>query len=717
MFVSLATLLTVAVASAEAGKVKVWHHHTPAQYDKAHLTQAVVSNEGAIRLSRQLLPLSSLDATHVWDVVEDRDGNLYAATGGEGKIFKISANGRASVVYTSEDSQVLCLAIAPDGSIYAGTGPGGRVIRLDPKGEAKVLYASSESYVWSLAIDAKGETIYAGTGPKGRIYKISPEGKASVFYTTKQEHILSLAVGPDGMLYAGADQGGLVYRIDGKGKGFVVFSAPQAEVRTLRVNADGIYAGTSSPTRRRGAAGTTANSSGPSSGVPGASPTSASVRKPETSEEPGRSASATGPTSTPSAGREPGRGDAASAPIPPSPGENSLYRIGLDGTVREIFREKALIMCHLRRNGRIFVGTGMGGQLFEVNESSRERSEIARLDHGQILCLLARRDGTIVVATGDPGKLYVLQDKFALRGTVVSEVLDAKMISKWGALRWTADTPAGTTVSVALRSGNVAEPDDTWSDWAAEQSDPKTAAVTAPPARFLQYRLTLASTDADATPALHGLTIRYMTTNQAPEVTLLDVPDLDAVNQDNPKKIRFKWNATDANEDELTYNLYVKKDGWVNWVLLEENLDKKEFDWDATTTPSGVYHVKVVASDRKDNSDEDALTGERIGGPFIVCHESPKVNVKVTGMEGDRAVIEATANSSLVRIASASFSLNGKKWVNVFPTDGLFDSKTESFKFKTESLKPGAYVLVLKVRDAAANTGTADVVFNVQAKK
>jgi hypothetical protein len=70
-----------------------------------------------------------------------------------------------------------------------------------------------------------------------------------------------------------------------------------------------------------------------------------------------------------------------------------------------------------------------------------------------------------------------------------------------------------------------------------------------------------------------------------------------------------------------------------------------------------------------------------------------------------------------VRIAGASFSLNGKKWVNVFPSDGIFDNKSESFKFKTESLKPGAYVLVLKVRDAAANTGTADAVFNVQTKK
>src|SRR6266852_3080280 len=136
-FITFVALLTVAAATAKAGKVKVWHHHTPAQYEKAHLNQAVVSNEGAVRLSRQLRPLASLDAAHVWDVAEDRDGNLYAATGDEGKIYKIAPDGKTSVAYSSEDSQVLCLAIAADGSIYAGTGPSGRVIRIDPKGWGK----------------------------------------------------------------------------------------------------------------------------------------------------------------------------------------------------------------------------------------------------------------------------------------------------------------------------------------------------------------------------------------------------------------------------------------------------------------------------------------------------------------------------------------------------------------------------------------------------
>src|SRR5439155_17161490 len=110
----------VLAGPAHAAKVKVWHHHSPAHYEKARLKQTVVSNEGAVRLSRQLRPLAAIDSAHVWDVVEDKDGNLFAATGDEGKIYKVTLAGKVSVAFTSDDSQVFCLAAAPDGSIYAG---------------------------------------------------------------------------------------------------------------------------------------------------------------------------------------------------------------------------------------------------------------------------------------------------------------------------------------------------------------------------------------------------------------------------------------------------------------------------------------------------------------------------------------------------------------------------------------------------------------------
>ena len=123
--------------------------------------------------------------------------------------------------------------------------------------------------------------------------------------------------------------------------------------------------------------------------------------------------------------------------------------------------------------------------------------------------------------------------------------------------------------------------------------------------------MTLSTNDPAGSPVGARRDAALQTTNQAPEVTKVEAPDLNAVNLDTPKKLKFKWSAVDANEDELTFALYVRKDGWKSWMELEDDCDKTDYEWDTTTAPDGVYQLKVVASDRKDNSDAEALTGER----------------------------------------------------------------------------------------------------------
>src|SRR5436189_3752585 len=143
-------------APVSAAKVKTWTAHAPADYDKARLRQAVVSSEGAVRLARRLTPVAGIDAAHVWDVVEDAAGNLFVATGDEGKVYKITSAGDVSVAYSGPDSQVLCLALGGGGAVYAGTGPGGRIVRIAADGTTRVVCATPENYVWALAVAADG---------------------------------------------------------------------------------------------------------------------------------------------------------------------------------------------------------------------------------------------------------------------------------------------------------------------------------------------------------------------------------------------------------------------------------------------------------------------------------------------------------------------------------------------------------------------------------
>jgi hypothetical protein len=700
-----ALCLFAATMPVDAAKVKTWHQGRPAQSDRAQLRRTVASSLGAVRLSRQLRPLTALSATHAWSMVEDKAGNLFVGTGEEGKLYRITPDGKTSVVYTSDAGQILSLAIGPDGSVYAGTGPTAQVVKVDPAGKVSVLCELEDAnYVWALAVEPKDNTILAGTGPKGKLFRISAAGKASVLHDTRQDHVLCLAVAEDGTIYAGTDKTGRVLRIDPKGKPFVLHQTPQSEVRAMLWTRDGLYFGTAATGRGSGslAGGGTERSVTEALKVRDSEPVAVRLADKESEK------------STKSEKTHETKGVPADAPTPPAAGENSVYRIDSDGAAREVFRAKVLVLSLLRHDGELLVGTGSEGQLFAVDESAHEQTEIARLDHGQILGLLRRHDGSVVVATGDPGKLYTLKSGFVNTGSLTSDILDAKLVSQWGALRWRAEVPAKTGVTVAVRSGNVAEPDDTWSEWSEEATDGGSANVTAPSARFLQYRVTLATTDVAVSPTLRSVTIRYGTRNLAPEVTKVEVPDLNAVNADNPRKLKLKWAATDANEDELRYTVRIRKEGWKDWVTLEEDFEKTELEWDTTGVPTGVYRVKVEASDRIDNPEAEALSGSRVSEPVAVCHTAPTVTLKVVSVEGDRATIEATASSPLVRLTTGSFAVDGRKWANVFPTDGLFDSKSETFKFRSEVLKPGTHVVVLKVHDAAGNVGSGDVVFTVK---
>ena len=130
----------------------------------------------------------------------------------------------------------------------------------------------------------------------------------------------------------------------------------------------------------------------------------------------------------------------------------------------------------------------------------------------------------VVLAAGDPGRLYALEDRHRTKGTLESSVLDAKLVSRWGALSWRADVPGKTGVSVAVRSGNVEEPDETWSEWSGEHTGGVEVKPGVPSARYLQYRVTLTSPDGQATPEVRSLTIRYATGNLAPEARACPPP-------------------------------------------------------------------------------------------------------------------------------------------------------------------------------------------------
>jgi hypothetical protein len=101
---------------------------------------------------------------------------------------------------------------------------------------------------------------------------------------------------------------------------------------------------------------------------------------------------------------------------------------------------------------------------------------------------------------------WIRMTPYAASGTYTSRVFDAGAAGPWATVTWGADVPAGTSLTVSVRTGNSATPGASWTAWRVLPSPGSAIAATS---RYAQYRVALSTTAAAQTPALNDLTLRW----------------------------------------------------------------------------------------------------------------------------------------------------------------------------------------------------------------
>jgi len=101
------------------------------------------------------------DTEHVWSLAYDSTKkSLYAATGPEGKLFKISDAGKADVYFDSEEKHLVSVALGPAGTVYAGSSGEALLFEIKAPGRATVLHDFDRTDVKAIAVTSKG-VVYA----------------------------------------------------------------------------------------------------------------------------------------------------------------------------------------------------------------------------------------------------------------------------------------------------------------------------------------------------------------------------------------------------------------------------------------------------------------------------------------------------------------------------------------------------------------------------
>jgi hypothetical protein len=740
---------------AFAEGTRSWEQSKFDELTKGTATGVAIRSTGGLELAPTFRSLYATPSTYIWAIAADDAGTVYVAAGAPARVYRITSEGKATIIFEPKELQVQALQIGAGGIIYAATAPDGKVYKIehkpgnkapakadpvegtpgekekekdvvkptaDPFWSSSVYFEPGTKYIWDLALD-KGGNLYVATGDHGEIFRVTPKGEHSIFFKSDETHIRVLAFDAQENLIAGSDGSGLIYRISSAGEGFVLYSAPKKEITALALDRAGnIYAAAVGEKKGGSGAGssglTTAlfsmSSSTPAGGgspqVPGLTVTTAPSAP-----------SMTGPFPFPGGGASSG---------------SDVYRIASDGSPTRLWTSHEDIVYALAFDSqeRLLAGTGNRGHIFAITGLD-DFSDLLKAAASQVTGFAKAPGGGVYAATSNLGKVFVLGPGPEAQGTYESDVFDARIFSRWGR----AEFRGSGNVDLYARSGNVDNPDRNWSAWKKIDLG-KNDETGIPPARYAQWRAVLhAGTTA---PGVDSIALSYLPKNVAPEIDDVTV-QVGVKYQPLPKtagislgsdsstlssgthfetsppsshdrdSVGVKWSAHDENDDQIVYSIFYRGDGQTRWLLLKDNITDKAYSFDASLLPDGGYTVKVVASDDPSHSPGEALTASRESRRFEVDTTPPRIENLSAIVEGGQIHVNFRAIDNFSTLKRAEYSVDAGEWKYVEPVGQLSDAKTENYDFKAtpETSKDGGvsseHVVVVRVYDRYENMGAA----------
>ena len=88
-----------------------WRVNTRAEIEKGDAIGVSIAENGTLTLAPSVTEVFDTKQAYIWSSASDTAGNVYLGTGHEGRIFKVDASGRGSLLYKSAELDVTALAV------------------------------------------------------------------------------------------------------------------------------------------------------------------------------------------------------------------------------------------------------------------------------------------------------------------------------------------------------------------------------------------------------------------------------------------------------------------------------------------------------------------------------------------------------------------------------------------------------------------------------
>lgn len=570
-----------------------------------------------------------------------------------------------SVRHLCDLEETLAWSVIPDGKggLYVGTGHRGIIYKLYGDGKISVVYDSPELEVNSLALDTAGN-LYAGTSPNGIIYKISADGTPSLLYDADEKYVTALTLDSKGNLYAATGDRCKVYRITPDGKAEVVLNTSEMHALSLAVDTqDNLYIG-----------------AGLNGLIYKVTPDGSASVWYDASEE----------SVTALAIDKKGILYAGTSP------KGVIYKL-VPGSTPKVIYDKA-------GQGITAMCSDANGNVYAVNSTS-----VFKILPDDTVCTLANdrdvqfislalTDSKLYASTGNMAEICEVPTSGISEATYESPTHDCGQISNWGIIEWTANVPDGAELRVQTRTGNSAQPDSTWSPW----SPPYTKSgekIISPPARYIQYLLTIKPGSANTNVVVKDVSIVYLPKNQPPKVSFTSPKG----GEKWARKKTIKWTGSDPDKDTLMYELFYSPDGGATWQPLNEKI--------TSVPPTGAQEEpseeEPMEEEVTTDSEKNAFTSED-KAQVIAAIAAKLENYDKISSDMKEQIMKNAISESQDLSTDARSSWKDESPNEISPSkNGNNSTKQTTYAWDTTQVKDGIYVLKVIASDRASNAADA----------
>lgn len=629
-----------------------------------------------------------------------RDGVALARVDTQSVVY-IDSSGKEETILEASEAMITSLKVH-DGDLYIASGPPAVIQRVTKDGKSDVFYQAEAGYVWDIEFEQNGTMVLA-TGEPGSVVEVNSDGKGEPAFMPEQKHLRSLAISESLGTFVGGGERGVVYRRAKGGDDFVaLFDSRLPEVVDLVESEGFIYA----------------------AAVKGAAALIA--------------------------------GEKSKIDV-----RAQLWQIDMSGTGQVLAgsNDEAIFDLAVDRHGNILASTGATGRddprgrIYAVSAKERMVSLIYQSPSRRITQMVDIGKGRFASIAGGGGRIAAFGGAYEEKGEFFTAPFDASINASYGSVNIYGAFPSGTKATVAIRTGQTATPDATWTKWSHEIGSKGGKSKSNLSGRYMQLRVTLKGDD-DVTPAVHRLQVAFLRQNLPPYVKEIialrkGIALLPVVREKSENKVvtlgdkisdesraksaklrkksrapkarqvkregalTVRWLADDPNGDSLAYQLEVRESGDQQWRMLGDKTVAPYFTMNSTQLPDGHYQFRVHATDAPSNPVGQERSDVRESRSILVDNSPPTVTK--LDIDDDDGEYEATARvqDTIGPIREAVFSLNGAPFVRAQVADGILDGPTDKLVMPLGKLVAGTYHLMVRVRDSAENSSIGELRFEV----